>query len=251
MRNRMFTIKLREATVQVCRAALAQINYPESSDEGILAKHLKGRILTTGNLQLNMGEAIVLQEVVEDCARDHLREGSDLHNEALMFAGALSDRCRTEFHDEKRIAQWAKGRLDDFLAKEDLNKAIATANAAEASASALSDAMLREIFMGAPRKKLNIWGQTVEEPGLSRDELRAKVDAAAELKHQENIRKAGACLQYSSSIRIKLTGKPEKLARPPVPAPRPENPLMKAYRESTNVSEGVVCTVSDFMKLPR
>ena len=139
-----FTIRLRDATVQVCRAALAQVDYPEDSDKGILAKYLKGRILTTGELKLCMGEALVLQEVVEDCARHNFRDGSELHNEALMFAGALDDRCRTEFHDERRLAEWAKQRVKDFEAQEEANRAIATANKAEAQEKALRDAMLSE-----------------------------------------------------------------------------------------------------------
>lgn len=226
MGERNFTIKIREATVQVCRAALAQAEYPTGSCEGILVNHLKRRILTTGNLRLCIGEALVLQEVVEDCARIDLREGSVLHNEALMFAGALHDRCCTEFHDETRLAEWAKQRVKDFEAQEEANEAVATANKAEAQENALRDAMLSEAFMGGPRKRLNIWGQIVEEPPLSKEELRARAKnvtpehwrLAAELdridreRERERVtKKMDAAMQYKSSVRIPLNGNPPVL----------------------------------------
>jgi hypothetical protein len=221
-----FTIRIREATVQVCRAALAQAAYPEDSDKGIVTKDLKGRVLTTGVLKLNVGEALVLQEIVADCAHHNFREGSELHNEALMFAGALDDRCRTQYHDDIRLAEWAKQRVKDFEAQEKLNEAVAAANKAEAQEKALRDAMLGEAFLGGPRKRLNIWGQIVEEPPLSKEELRARAKSttpedwrkAAELdridreRERERItKKMGAAMQYKSSTRIKLNANPPAL----------------------------------------
>ena len=288
MGERNFTIKIREATVQVCRAALAQTEFPEGSVKGILTKSLKGRILTTGNLRLCIGEALVLQEVVEDCARTDLREGSALHNEALMFAGALDDRCRTEYHDEARLAEWAKQRVNDFEAQEKANEAIATANKADAQEKALRDAMLGEVFLGGPHKRLNIWGDIVEEPGLSREELRARAKSvtpkqwrkAAEQDRQDLIRRSGKALKYESSVRIPLNG------NPPVLEPRTKpiadvaadailtkgsdmdyNEDMKRvgtqellnqgylvkprYKSTVHVADGVVGTVSSFTSKPR
>jgi len=287
--NRNFTIRMREATVQVCRAALAQAEFPKDSDKGILTKHLRGRILTTGVLKLCMGEALVLQEIVEDCAHHNFREGSELHNEALMFAGALDDRCRTEFHDQKRLAVWAKQRVAEFEAQEKIAEAIAATNKAEQQTQALRDAMLSDVFLGGPRKRLNIWGQLVDEPPLSKEELRARAKSttpedwrtAAELDRLDQERQAeqhrimnkmGAAMQYESSTRIKLQ------ARKPVADEAADQLLTKGsamdfnedmkrvgtkelieqgylakprYKSAVHTEDGVVGTVSSFTSKAR
>jgi len=218
-----FTIKIRETTVQVCRAALAQAEHPVSSDKGILAKHLRERILTTGNLRLYMGEAIVLREVVEDCARESFREGSDLHSEAVMFAAALNDRVITGHNNAVCIAAVKAQAEEDEEATKLSQSAVDEINFG-ARADKRRDDIFRDMLMGGPRKQLNIWGQIVEEPGLSRDELRAKAkgvtpeqwrkaveqDRIGRERARERItNKMGAAMQYKSSRRIRLNdGKP-------------------------------------------
>lgn len=216
-----FTIKIRETTVQVCRAALAQAEHPVSSDKGILAKHLRERILTTGNLRLYMGEAIVLREVVEDCARESFREGSDLHSEAVMFAAALNDRVITGHNNAVCIAAVKAQAEEDEEATKLSQSAVDEINFG-ARADKRRDDIFRDMLMGGPRKQLNIWGQIVEEPGLSRDELRAKAkgvtpeqwrkaveqDRIGRERARERItNKMGAAMQYESSTRIRLNSK--------------------------------------------
>lgn len=218
----VFTIRLREATVQVCRGSLLQAEYPKGSDYEFLATKLKERIQTVGLLTLNIGEALVLHEVVEDAAHNLLREGSELHNEALMFAGALDDHCRTAYHDDVRLSAWAKQRRQDFEAQEEMTKAVKAANRAEAQEKALRDAMLGEVFLGGPRKSINIWGQVIGEPApMSKEEFRAKAKTTtpemwrdamekdrADIERERKLitNKMGAAMQYKASVRIRLHG---------------------------------------------
>jgi len=282
MSERNFTIKVREATVQVCRAALAQTDFPENPDKVILTRSLKGRIRTPGNLRLCMGEAIVLREIVEDCARESFREGSDLHNEAVMFAAALDDRVITGYNNSVSVAA-AKAQAEKDEEANELSQSAVDEINFGARADKRRDNIFRDMVSGGSHKRLNIWGQVVEDGVMDKTAGRRKAKTmspedwrkAAELDRLDRERerklitnKMGAAMQYESSVRIPLNGgKPvadtEADRILTTGSTMDYNDDMKRVgtlelisqghmvRPKVRVADGVVGTVSSFASKPR
>lgn len=174
-------------------------------------------------LVLNLSDAAYLRDTLVSYANLKVREGTTNHAMAVRMAAALQDHIVT-----------TEGRRED-KSREALKKAadaearakVEAAQREEDSTNHLRDEMLRQVFLGGPRKRLNIWGNVVEEETpLSRDELRKqakttssqnwrdalhedyKENARREEQCQTFCRTMGKALKFDAPLRVKLAATP-------------------------------------------
>ena len=154
-----FTIRLDDATVPVCQAALA------GPRDGGTVHYLREFLTSWGKFQLTLEQGVALRAALISYSENEVREGADNHRRALHLAGALEDH----------IVMLQRPVVDETPEEtgEDYSEAARMADLERERQNKLRDEMLREVFLGGPRKKLNIWGDVVDDDApLSKEELR-------------------------------------------------------------------------------
>jgi hypothetical protein len=119
-------------------------------------------VAATGKLNIKGGQAALLASALFDYADGQLREGSDDYRDAYDFAHALGDVAVTA---DALDAAAARELREQAMARPPEDRAARADRAFRERMDRKRDEMLREVFTGGPRYKLNIWTGKTEEVG--------------------------------------------------------------------------------------
>ena len=203
----VFPIRIDDATVPLVKLVLCD-------DESHQAKRLRDALAGWGTTTLRIGDAQYMQDALVAYANNEVREGSATHKKALHFAAALEDCVIV-----------AEARAN--ASKEEEPKSIVTPEAEVARlekerTDRLRDEMLRQVFLGGPRKKIDIWGNVVEdEAPVSKHEFRKMAKTISNEDFRDALRKdledkrrremataGGSAMNYETLQRIRFNRKP-------------------------------------------
>lgn len=217
----VFQIRIDDATVLLVKAVLCD-------DTSSVADRLRDELSSWGSVFLRVGDAKHLHDALIAYANDEAREGSSTQKKALHFAAALEDHFfAAQAKEEADVAKMLEATDEEPALNKDAHAALLE----KEKVDRLRDEMLRQVFLGGPRKKIDIWGNVVDddEP-LTRADLRkmAKTTSSEDWKDalykdyrdkaaaQEKARREeayqafskamGKNVQYKASKRIKLNG---------------------------------------------
>ena len=163
---------------------------------------------------MGVNDAQYLHGALVAYANNEVREGSTTHKKVLHFAAALEDGY---------IVAEARANAP----KKEAPKSIVTPDAERARlekerTDRLRDKMLRQVFLGGPRKKIDIWGNVVEEEApvskheyrkmaktISNDDFRDALRKDLEDKRRGEMATAGGeAMNYETPQRIRFNCKP-------------------------------------------
>jgi len=172
--ERAFTIRIDFLTLQICRDALA-FAPPSCHRSWLLCAALFDGC---SQLSLTMDQALCLQQALELYREMEVREGSKKWEVAGHFAATLDDHLAM-------LQRSVENTEEEESPTADYGEAARLANAEKVRADKLRDSMLRDVFLGGARKKIDIWGNVVDDDGpMDSEDLRrmAKTISAQDWK---------------------------------------------------------------------
>lgn len=179
----LFPIRIDDTTVPLVKSALCD-------DESRTASRLRKKLAHWGMLTLSVHDARYLHEALVTYANNEVREGSTTHKKALHFAAALEDG-------------YIGAEIRAFSSKKESEPIVIpeakVAQLEKEHTDQLRDEMLRQVFLGGPRKKIDVWGNVVEdESPVSKHELRKRAKTLSNEDFRDTLRKDFEDKQRSS-----------------------------------------------------